>query len=144
MALREVVEYLVLRALAGRRGVVEALYGYFVGGASPAEAGERYGLSRHQVRGYATRVLEKAGSLARARAVIRYAAPIVLRIEPVVREVGRNMVRCLLCGAELPAIPGAVEKHLQDYHRDVVDQHVEAVIELMRRELHAGRSPSTT
>ncbi len=135
--LESVLEYLIAKALADKLEVVQALYDYFVSGMSPSVLAAKYGLSKHQIRGYVQRITEKTGSLARARIVIKYATPFVLKVRPIVKRVGENMVKCLVCGEELPI--QVAEDHIRKYHGALLSEYIDAVIELMRRELQASR-----
>ncbi|HIP56541.1 MAG TPA: hypothetical protein EYH02_00495 [Ignisphaera aggregans] len=135
--LEAVLEYLVAKALADKLDVVQALYDYFVNGVSPSVLAVRYGLSKHQIRGYIQRITEKTGSLTRARIVIKYATPFILRVRPVMKRVGENLVKCMVCGDELPI--QVAEDHIKKYHSTLLSEYIGAVIELMRRELRASR-----
>ncbi len=135
--LESVLEYLIAKALADKLEVVQALYDYFVNGTSPSVLATKYGLSKHQIRGYVQRITEKTGSLARARIVIKYATPFVLKVRPIVKKLGESMVKCLVCGEELPI--QVAEDHIRKYHGALLSEYIDAVIELMRRELQASR-----
>jgi len=129
-----IAQYLVIKALAGRGEVIEALYGYFVEGKSPSALAAEHGLSKHQVRGYIQRILEKA-SFRRARAAIALLYPFVMRIEPIIARDGR-LLSCRLCGAEL-INEYAAEDHIRFDHFDLVSELVVEIAEMALAGLRA-------
>jgi len=137
-AIESVLEYLLAKALAGRKEVVKALYDYFVEGKSPSTLASKYGLSKHQVRGYVQRIVEKTGSLVRARAIIKYVTPYVLRVKPVIKHVGNGMSRCLICGEEM--LTPVTEDHIRKYHGAILAEYIDAVLDLLARDLERKRA----
>jgi len=131
-SLVSVLEYLVIKIMAGRDEVVRSLYEYLVNGGSPSVISEKYKLSKHQIRGYAQRVIERAGSVSRAKAILRYSYPYIFKIKPAVKPINDSLVKCLLCGDEIPML--IIEDHIKRQHEDVVREYVDAVIDLLLRE----------
>ena len=137
-AIESVLEYLVAKALADRFEVVQALYDYFVEGRSPSVLASRYKLSKHQIRGYVQRITEKTGSLLKARIIIKYATPYIMKVRPIVKRMNDNMVRCLVCGEELPI--QVAEDHIRKYHGAILAEYIDAIVELMRRDVISSRA----
>ena len=137
-SIEAVLEYLVVKALVGRSDILNALQDYFIYNKSPSVIAARYGLSKHQVRGYVQRVVEKAGSITKARVIVRKSSPYIMRIRPVVKHTSYGMVRCLVCGDEMPAL--VVEDHVRKYHQGLVEEYVATVIQLLKREIRAART----
>ncbi len=136
-AIESVLEYLLAKVLAGRSEVVKALYDYFVEGKSPSTLASKYGLSKHQVRGYVQRITEKTGSLVRARAIVRYVTPYVLRVKPVIKHVGNGISRCMICGEEM--LSAVAEDHIRKYHGAILAEYVDAILDLLARDLERKR-----
>lgn len=137
-SIEAVLEYLVVKALVGRTDVLNALQEYFIMNRSPSVIATRYGLSKHQVRGYVQRVVEKAGSIVKARVIVRKSTPYISRIRPIVRHTSYGMVRCLVCGDEMPAIVS--EDHVRKHHQGLVEEYVATVIQLLKREVLKSRA----
>ncbi len=136
-SLEALLEYLVVKALANKFEIIKALADYFVNNKSPSTVASEYGLSKHQVRGYIQRIVEKAGSVNKARTIMKFIAPYVLKIKPIMKKSSDTIVQCILCGEELPLI--AAEEHVKKYHGGLVDEYVDAIIELLRRDLEKHR-----
>ncbi|MEM0026502.1 MAG: hypothetical protein QXT53_01020 [Ignisphaera sp.] len=129
----DVLEYLIVKVLAGKDNVVNALSDYFIIGESPSVVALKYGLSKHQVRGYAQRIIEKMGSATKARVLLKYAVPVVIKIKPIVRKLNGAFVKCMVCGEELPI--QIIEDHIRKKHATVVEEYMYSTIELIRRNI---------
>ena len=130
----DVARYLVVKALAGRRGIVEAIYMYYTGNGSIAAMAHRLGVRKHQLRGYIQRVAEKAGSAKEARILVKHVAPAVLRVvRPIIVD-GGSVYRCTLCG-ETFTHPYVAEIHVSQQHEDVVERCIDAVIDELMKQL---------
>ena len=136
MAIEEVARYMVLKALAGRQHIVDAIYECIVGGGSVSSVAARHGLSKHQLRGYVNRVMEHSGSYARAAAFVKALYSHVKKIRPVVRCKGDSCT-CSLCRDRV--VPAAAENHIKYRHWDVVEEYVEAVLALVLRSVKRER-----
>ena len=115
--LEKFVRYLVVKALAGRMNAIQAIYDYVVGGESPSTVAYRYGLSKHQLRGYAQRIIEKAGSELRAKVLLRIITPHVINIRPLVVPYSDGEYYCPYCNVRISA--HRVEDHIRS-HKDLV------------------------
>lgn len=130
-SLAALLEYLVLKILADKEEVVKALYDYFVEGVSPSVIANKYGLSKHQIRGYVQRIMEKTGSGTRARVFMKYTIPIIIKIKPVVKRVNGSVAICGLCGEEL--LIQVIEDHIRKKHANVINDCINSVVEILKR-----------
>lgn len=126
-----VLEYLIIKVLAGRNDVIKAVHDYFVNGVSPSSVAIKYSLSKHQVRGYIQRIVEKTGSVVKAKVLLKYAIPILLKIKPITKEVNGYIVKCGLCGEELPN--QIIEDHIRKRHASLIDEYLESTIEIIKK-----------
>lgn len=124
MGLRDLVKYLVVKILAGRRYVADVLYEYFALGTSPREVANIHGLTIYSVRSYVQRAVEKAMSPGRARVLVKYVYPYVCTIEPVL--IGSM---CKICGEYVH--PHSIEHHVRLRHNDLVEAHVERIMQAL-------------
>ncbi|MDK6028036.1 hypothetical protein QPL79_01475 [Ignisphaera sp. 4213-co] len=129
----DVLEYLIVKILAGKDNIVNALADYFIYGESPSVIALKYGLSKHQVRGYAQRIVEKIGSATKAKALLKYAIPVITKIRPVTKKLNGSFVKCVLCGDELPI--QIIEDHIRKKHAVVVEEYLYSTIDLIRRSI---------
>jgi len=127
-AITAFLEYLILKMLTGNRQVVEALRLYLVDDLSPSTIALRLGLSKHQVRGYAQRVIEKIGDYKRASIVLSKIYDVLIRIEPVVRVYGYKKL-CILCGKELSTNG---EDHIKRYHRELLEDYAHNLLTILK------------
>jgi len=133
-----VLKYLVTQALAGNMHVVDGLYDYFVNRMSPSEIGTKYGFTRHQVRGWVQRIMEKVASYERARVMIKHLVPHVKKIKPIVKKVSDDEVQCTLCGERMHR--SLARDHVERYHRELVTEYVFAIIDTLSKSLSSNRS----
>ncbi len=138
MALRDVLRYLVTLQLSGRSNAVRAIYDYFVRGnanGSVAELAERYGLEKKQLKNYVLHVLKWSGSINRvqhAKLFVKALAPLVLQtVEPII-GIHDDTARCRVCGTTFPSHPWMLYHHVSTKHRDLVEQHVDTIISILR------------
>jgi len=121
----EAVRYLVVQRLIGSRAL-DAVEMY-LRGFSPSEVASALGISRHTVRSYIQRLLEK-GVGGPYLPLLRRAVPYIRRLEPAVAN-----GRCLLCGATFYGVPQqsartAIFIHMVSRHSDYVSSAVRDVI----------------
>jgi len=126
-----VLEYLILKVLANREEIVKALYDYFVEGASPSTIAMKYDLSKHQIRGYVQRIIEKTGSSMKSRVLMKYTAPLILKLKPIARKVNTSMAICSICEEELPV--QVIEDHIRKKHSDILSECLDSVIDILKK-----------
>jgi hypothetical protein len=133
MALIDAVKYLVLERVSRVDDALNALADY-INGLSPVELARKYNLPKDAVRGIWIRVLEKCGSSQKARALVRYAVPLLMSIDPIVRKNG-NTIECTLCGETFLAhkhVNMAMANHVRAFHWNYVEKTSEKIIEKLR------------
>jgi hypothetical protein len=133
MALIDAVKYLVLERVSRVDDALNALADY-INGLSLVELARKYNLPKDTMRGIWARVLEKCGSSHKAVALVRYAMPLLMSIDPIVRK-NDIFVECLLCGAMFAThkyTNMAVVNHVKTSHRDYVEKVSEEIIEKLR------------
>jgi len=137
-----VLEYLILKVLANKEEVVRALYDYFVEEASPSMLAMKYGLSKHQIRGYVQRIMEKTGSSTKAKVLMKYAAPVVTRLKPVAIKLNGSMALCGLCNEELPL--QIVEDHIRKKHANIISECLDSVVDVLRKNIKKSIAAKNT
>jgi len=133
MALIDAVRYLVLERISRNDNAINALIDY-VNGASPKELAMKYGLPKDAIRGIWTRILEKCGSAQKATALVRCTAPLLLKIDPIVKQNG-NAIVCTLCNTifiKHRHVNMAIANHIRTSHWDYVEKTTEHVITVLR------------
>jgi hypothetical protein len=133
MALIDAVKYLVLERISRDDNTLNALIDY-VNGLSPNEIAIKYNMTKNAIRGIWIRILEKCGSPQKARALVRYAMPLLLSVDPIVRKNG-NIIECSLCGAVFLAhkhVYMAIANHVRASHWNYVEKTSEKIIEKLR------------
>ncbi|MEM1526162.1 MAG: hypothetical protein QW775_03845 [Ignisphaera sp.] len=126
-----VLEYLILKVLADKKEVLRALYDYFVDSTSPSTIANKYGLSKHQIRGYVQRIMEKTGSSDRAKVLMKYTIPVIIKIKPIAKKVNGSIAVCALCNEELPL--QVVEDHIKKKHSNIVSECLDSVVEVLKK-----------
>ena len=112
---KALINYVALKILGGSDFILEALYEYLVQGEGPATVAYKYGISKHQLRGYAQRIIEKSGSEQKARKIMPILIEISKGIEPLAVKKGDSFV-CKACGAKLTK--DDAEDHVRKEHKD--------------------------
>ncbi len=137
---KALVSYVALKILGGSDYILEALKEYLVEGEGPATVAYKYGISKHQLRGYAQRIIEKSGSEQKARKVLPILIEISQGVEPIVVRKGESYT-CKLCNAELTR--DDAEDHVRKEHKDVLNAAIAQMLtrlEEVKQRLLAQRS----
>jgi len=133
MGAKELIEYLVLKQLAGRSEVLWIIYQYYIHDESISSIAERFNMSKATVRSYIQRVREKV-STQRARILVKYIVPEVFKLKPIAtRVLGRRYI-CTHCYAELPS-GRMMEHHIKDVHTDIVEKSVNQVLKNLKERI---------
>ncbi len=133
----EVLEYLVLKKMAGRPEVLEALIEYLGGSLPPSQANDRYGISKHQLRGFVQRINEKAGDRRLAEFLIRISTPLILSTVPSKIDRSKRPEVCMICGKRL--VNMFPEDHLKKHHYQHLEEEVRRVAAELRKMIAAKR-----
>jgi len=137
-AARETLEYLVLKKMAGKPEVLKALLEYLGGTLPPSLADDRYGVSKHQLRGFVQRINEKAGDRRLAELLITTAVPIILSNVSSRIDRDKRPEQCLICGKRL--INMFPEDHIKKHHHAELEAEVKRVAGEVRKALAARRA----
>jgi len=138
LPLLDVVEYLVIKKLASLDEIVKAMYDYFTNSASPSTVARKHGLSKHAVRGYSGRLIEKAGGFHRAVAMVKKVAPIIMELVPSIIERNGSIARCTLCGEKLWNDVAVLTMHIKHRHPNIVERYTNMVINRIRESIRAS------
>ncbi|NAZ13350.1 MAG: hypothetical protein GU359_04255 [Desulfurococcales archaeon] len=125
-SISEVLEYLILKKMAGRPEVLKALLDYVDGNISPATASTVYGISKYQLRGFAQRIYDKAGNRSLASLLIKIAVPIILEKTKVYIDRSQKPEECLICNRKLYNV--FPEDHIKKHHKDVISHEKQRII----------------
>ncbi|MCC6030410.1 MAG: hypothetical protein LM586_02050 [Desulfurococcales archaeon] len=125
-SISEVLEYLILKKMAGRPEVLKALLDYVDGNISPATASTVYGISKYQLRGFAQRIYDKAGNRSLASLLIKIAVPIILEKTKVYIDRSQKPEECLICNRKLYNV--FPEDHIKKHHKDVITLEKQRII----------------
>jgi len=140
-SLRQALRYLVIKALIDK-SVVRIIYEYFVEDSSPSVLASRYGVTRHQVRGYVLRITDKMSHV-KARAVIKHVYPYLMDLGYIFEYDGQRQFRCKICGLEIHNIykrtQFAMHDHISKNHMDYVDTIVDRIIEALKQSISKNR-----
>jgi hypothetical protein len=124
---RAALEYLVLKALAGRKDVLQALYDYLVNNESPSQASLKHGVQKAQLKSAAYQLVSKA----RAPLVVKLmkiAWPYIMNIEPIVEN-----GYCKICKA--PIHTNHAEPHIAVKHQDLIRKVAREVEEQIKADI---------
>ena len=137
---KALINYVALKILGGSDYILTALDEYLVRGEGPATVAYKYGISKHQLRGYAQRIIEKSGSEQKARKIVPILIEISKGIEPVVAKTEEGFV-CKLCNMNLSK--DETEEHVRKHHKDVLNSTVALMtsrLEEIKKELQAKKA----
>ena len=129
---RAVLEYLALKALAGRRDVLQALYDYLVNNESPSQASMKYGVQKAQLKSAAYQLVSKA----RAPLVVKLmklAWPYIMEIEPIVED-----GYCKICRS--PIHTNHAEPHIAVKHQDLIRKTALEIEKKLREQLRRRKA----
>ncbi|MGC9148973.1 MAG: hypothetical protein ACP5GI_05995 [Sulfolobales archaeon] len=127
----EVLEYLVLKKMAGRPEFLRALLEYVDGLASPTTISSTYGLSKYQFRGFAQRIYDKAGNRSMANLLIKITVPLILEKTEVYIDRSQRPEICRVCGKKLYNV--FPEDHIKKHHKDLIDYEKQKIISELKK-----------
>jgi len=117
--IKSLVNYIALKILGGNDFIIEALEEYLVKGEGPATVAYKYNISKHQLRGYAQRIIEKSGSEIRAKKLIPILKQAAADIKPIVKKSSDDdYYVCELCNVTMSREDG--EEHVRKNHKDAL------------------------
>ncbi|AEB94408.1 MAG: hypothetical protein QXR57_02950 [Metallosphaera sp.] len=125
--IKSLVNYVSLKILGGGDYLLDALEEYLVEGEGPAIVAHKYNISKHQLRGYAQRIIEKSGSEIRAKKVIPILQYLAEGIEPIVERNENGVYTCELCNTVVARED--TEEHVRKYHKDQLSLAVKKMME---------------
>ncbi|EZQ04849.1 MULTISPECIES: hypothetical protein [Acidianus] len=135
--MNSLINYVSLKILGGSDYLLDALEEYLVNGEGPAIVAHKYNISKHQLRGYAQRIIEKSGNEVRAKKVIPILKEMASGIKPVVIRDENGVYQCSLC--ETVVAREDSEEHVRKYHKDVLTLSIKNMMEKLE-EIRAKRS----
>lgn len=127
MDTKSLINYIALKILGGSDYILDALEEYLVNGEGPATVAYKYNISKHQLRGYAQRIIEKSGNEIRAKKVIPILKQISQDVKPIVKRTEVGLYTCELCGTTLAKED--TEEHVRRNHKDVLSATVKHMME---------------
>jgi predicted RNase H-like HicB family nuclease len=133
--IKSLANYIALKILGGNDFILDALEEYLVKGEGPATVAHKYNISKHQLRGYAQRIIEKSGSEIRAKKLIPILKQATSEIKPVIKKSEDEYYICTLCNATMAKEDG--EEHVRKNHKDVLAVTIKKIldnIELIKQE----------
>ena len=130
-----VLRYLLLKALSGKRFVIDIARMYFVENASPRDIASALGLSKHSVRGYINRIESMCGGYNSARKLVKLLVDEVETVPSVVERKDVKRFVCRVCGY----IVADPERHLETHHPEVLDREMRRVVEAVRKRVAFAR-----
>ncbi|MEM0260579.1 MAG: hypothetical protein QXJ51_04380 [Sulfolobales archaeon] len=130
-SISEVLEYLVLKMMAGRPEILKALIEYVEGNLSPAAAPQIYNVSKHQLRGFIQRIYDKANNRPLANLLIKLAVPIILEKTRIYIDRSQRPEECMVCGRKLYNV--FPEDHIKKHHKDLIEYEKQKILAELRR-----------
>jgi len=131
MDTKSLVNYIALKILGGSDYILDALEEYLVNGEGPASVAYKYQISKHQLRGYAQRIIEKSGSEARARKIIPIIKQIASDVKPVVKKNEKDLYVCEIC--KVTVAKEDAEEHVRKYHKDILTTTIKTILERLEQ-----------
>jgi hypothetical protein len=125
--IKSLVNYVSLKILGGSDYLLDALEEYLVDGEGPAIVAHKYNISKHQLRGYAQRIIEKSGSEIRAKKVIPILKYISKGVEPIITRNDSGAYTCKICNTVVARED--TEEHVRKYHKDQLTLAVKSMME---------------
>ncbi|AAY80927.1 hypothetical protein [Sulfolobus acidocaldarius] len=127
MDIKSLVNYVALKILGGSDYILEALEKYLVKGEGPATVAYEYQISKHQLRGYAQRIIEKSGSEGRAKKILPIIKGISKDVKPIVKRTDGDLYYCTLCNTSIPKED--TEEHVRKYHKEILTSTIKTMLE---------------
>jgi hypothetical protein len=131
MGLRQALEFMVARRLAGNDIELQILRLALVEHLSPSEIAHRLNVRKSLVRSTVYMFKKSAGDPYAAEEIVRKFLPVIMKIKPVIRTYYWKEYRCEVCGASSTVIfdiHKARLTHIRKSHMDLVYKYVNDVL----------------
>ncbi|QKR00982.1 hypothetical protein GWK48_03745 [Metallosphaera tengchongensis] len=125
--IKSLVNYVSLKILGGGDYLLDALEEYLVNGEGPAIVAHKYNISKHQLRGYAQRIIEKSGNEMRAKKIIPILQYLAKDIKPIVVRNDNGVYTCKVCNTMVARED--TEEHVRKYHKDQLSLAIKKMME---------------
>ncbi len=109
----DAIRYVIVKLLAGKKYVLDAIYSYLVEGEGPSRLASEYNVTKHRIRGNIVRFIEKSGGERRARVMARLLAQTSIDVTPIVKD-----GVCTICGESVPE--DNTDRHISTKHKHEV------------------------
>ena len=123
------VKYLVIKALSNNFTAINAILDYIVKNESPSTIAYKYGISKHQVRGYVQRILDKVDDSYIASKILTILYPQIKNIKSPISLTSRGNY-CGLCNTWV--VRHSVEEHIRRKHKDLVNLYTVKLINVLK------------
>ena len=141
---KSLINYIALKILGGSDYVLNALEEYLVKGEGPASVAYKYNISKHQLRGYAQRIIEKSGSEGKAKKIVPILKDISVNIKPIVKRSDDGMNKCSICSMTMSRED--TEEHVRKYHKEaltVAIKEMQTRLDQIKQELQKAKEEKT-
>ncbi|MCH4814850.1 MAG: hypothetical protein QXY87_03415 [Saccharolobus sp.] len=129
--IKSLVNYVALKILGGSDYLLEALEEYLVKGEGPATVAYKYNISKHQLRGYAQRIIEKSGSEGKAKKLVPILKAISEGITPIVKKENDGSYECSLCNIIVAKEDS--EEHIRKYHKEILNENINIMMQKLEK-----------
>ncbi|AOL15835.1 hypothetical protein BFU36_02850 [Sulfolobus sp. A20] len=129
--IKSLVNYVALKILGGSDYLLDALEEYLVKGEGPATVAYKYNISKHQLRGYAQRIIEKSGSEGKAKKLVPILKEISTDLKPIVKKSNDGSYECSICNIILAKEDS--EEHVRKYHKDILNEDINNMISKLEK-----------
>ncbi len=129
--IKSLVNYVALKILGGSDYLLDALEEYLVKGEGPATVAYKYNISKHQLRGYAQRIIEKSGSEGKAKKLVPILKEISTDLKPIVKKSNDGSYECSICNIILAKEDS--EEHVRKYHKDILNEDTNNMISKLEK-----------
>ncbi|MEM3971711.1 MAG: hypothetical protein QXR34_02680 [Saccharolobus sp.] len=139
--IKSLVNYVALKILGGSDYLLDALEEYLVNGEGPATVAFKYNISKHQLRGYAQRIIEKSGSEAKAKKLVPILKSISSDVKPIIKKTTDGSYECSICN--IPIAKEDSEEHVRKYHKEYLNENINNMMEKLekiRQELRKNKA----
>lgn len=139
--IKSLVNYVALKILGGSDYLLDALEEYLVNGEGPATVAFKYNISKHQLRGYAQRIIEKSGNEAKAKKLVPILKSISNDVKPIIKKTTDGSYECSICNIAIAKEDS--EEHVRKYHKEYLNENINNMMEKLekiRQELRKNKA----
>jgi hypothetical protein len=136
----DVIEFLVVKKMAGKEELIDLVAMYLEDKISPSET-ENFGIPRTTLRSTLNRLYEIEADRGKLRTIVTGVVPIIKEKVPTIISNDNRCDICKICGENLTLRNIFPEDHIKKHHRNLISENLEKIVNEYRNVVKSRSLP---